>query len=127
MPILARTTSTMFGGDAASTLAIDRKEPIYDPLRSAIETVEATALVDVGSLKPVRLDVDENGTAMTLLNEDARQVKACDKAVDKLSGKASAYSLFFQSWIAGMRDGLANEARSLVQGTKFAAITEEQT
>lgn len=50
-------------------------------------------------------------TAMSLL-EDARQVKACDKAVDALSGMGSAYSLFFHSWTSGMRDGLANEARS---------------
>lgn len=51
----------MFGGDSVPTLAIDRKEPIYDPLRAAIETIESKALADTGSLKPVRLDTDENG------------------------------------------------------------------
>lgn len=30
----------MFGGDAAATLAIDRTEPVYDPLRAIIETTE---------------------------------------------------------------------------------------
>ena len=34
-------------------------------------------------------------TAMSLLDEDARQVKSCDKAADALSGMGSAYSLVF--------------------------------
>ena len=43
-------------------------------------------------------------TVMSLLDEDARQVKTCDKAADALSGMGSAYSFFFQSWTSGMRD-----------------------
>lgn len=56
-------------------------------------------------------------TAMSLLDEDARQVKSCDKAADALSGMGSAYSFFFKSWTSGMRDGLANEARSRPRST----------
>ena len=88
----------MFGGDAASTLAIDRKEPIYDPLRSAIETVEATALADVGSLKPVRLDVDENGDVVAeknmpvVLPPDIR-ILADDEKTTMVDGPLSGFLL----------------------------------
>lgn len=57
------------------------------------------------------------GYAMSLLDEDAREVKTCDKAADALSGMGSAYTLVFQSWTSGMRDGLANEARSRPRST----------
>ena len=56
---------------------------------------------------------------MVLLDEDSKQVKATDAAVQSLGGEAQAWELFFSNWASGMRDALANESREQVRAVKM--------
>ncbi len=59
------------------------------------------------------------------LTIDARQVKATARAREAIGGEVLALSAVFQSWVQGMTDALASQAREALRNAQFAVAAVE--